>query len=148
MADASQVAPNGLIQLYNGVASLPALTDFTAGEALTAFQTGQVIPSTGGAAVRALPRSVLLYVRSDGSSSTIPGPVKVFAGRGDIWYTAGALTDFQGNVIGQVVLTPNGDGSHMERIALGADWERIALVASGAILGDTISADLVREVEI
>jgi hypothetical protein len=148
MADLSQIAPNGVIQLYSGVSSLPALTAFTDGAALTAFETGQVIRQSGQPAVRALPRSALLYLRSEGASSTIPGPVKVFAGRGNVWYAAGALTDFAGAVLVQVVLTPNGEGSHMERLSIGAGWERLALVAAGAVQGDPISVDLVREVKI
>lgn len=129
------------LTLYSAVSALGAPAAYGDAVDITSLQRGHARPGAS-AHIEALPESALLYVRAASGTVTIPGPVELYAGRSDELYKVGEL---DGGAAEIVVAALSG---FCERVYLGGDWERLAIVASGALSGGTLTIELVPEVRI
>lgn len=129
------------VTLYSAVSALGAPAAYGDAKDITSLQRGHARPGAN-AHIEALPESALLYIRADDGAVTIPGPVKVRAGRDDELFRAGELDGGADEIVVDAL-----DG-FCERVYLGGDWERLAIVAAGALSGGTVTIELVPEVRI
>lgn len=129
------------LTLYNGVDALDAPAAYGDAPDITSMQRGHARPGAN-AHLDALPESALLYIRADDGAVTIPGPVELYAGRDDELYKVGELDGGAAEIVVDAL------AGFCERVYLGGDWERLALVASGALSGGTVTIELVPEVRI
>lgn len=120
------------------VSALPAPSTSFDGIDLEALTVGQVIGP--GETQRALPKTVLLYLQTDGAS-TIAAPATLRAFRDGRWYPAGPAKGLLNGGL-DIAIAPQ-DG-HCERVSMGASWERLAVV--GGLTGDPVTIELEAEV--
>lgn len=145
MPDFYQIAAIGTpLVLYAGVQNLPPPIDYT-GVSLNPIKTGQVT-SLSGQTVKALPRSAMLYIRSDealGVVVTIPGPVELRVGLDTEaeFFTPVLLAGGASIVVSKF----NG---YAGRVQLSGGWDLLRLVSNGAIVGGTVSVKLESEVQL
>lgn len=129
------------LELYTGVATLAAPATYEDAPDITSLQRGHARPGAS-AHLDALPESALLYVSAASGTVTIPGPVELYAGRDDELYKVGELDGGAEEIVVAAL------AGFCERVYLGGDWERLAIVAAGALSGGTVTIELVPEVRI
>lgn len=138
----SQIGVTRSVTLHSAVASLPAPGPLSGGS-LATLTVGRETPDHGN--VRALPETALLYITADDTPEVvIPGPVTGYAMANGVWFPIGYLAQqapFDGSLI-----KVTGSTGYVDRVALGGDWERLALVAAGAFTGATVTVTLKAEV--